>query len=307
MHTKFFSVILLTVSLTLLLISCEQEKTIEFEVPFTDSSLVLYGFITPSEPISVQVNKTVPPIHDIPADDKVTDASVFLYENGNFIEELITDDGETYRSPSDFLPQAGGIYTVEVQASDYLTISGTDTIPAKVDLNIDGLVFNADSSNAFTTAYFADPASVKNYYGVRHEGYREGALFFGNGYSGEYSFEGNNNGCGGQGLYLPDAIKHGGGFSDICFDGEEVSFELNLTISGEGYDENWAFFEFNIERHIIRLYTHTHTLFKYSKSVSDYNDTFGDPFLEQAQTWSNIKNGYGVFCAYNQDSISINF
>jgi len=145
MHTKSFCIILLTVSLILLLISCEQEKTIEFEVPFTDKSLVLYGFITPSEPVSVQVNKTVPPIHDIPADDKVTDATVFLYENDNFIEELITDDGETYRSPSDFLPQAGGIYTVEVQAPDYLTISGTDTIPAKVDLDIDELTFNTDN------------------------------------------------------------------------------------------------------------------------------------------------------------------
>jgi len=268
--------------------------------------LVLYGFITPSEPISVQVNKTVPPIHDIPADDKVTDATVFLYENDNFIEELITDDGEIYRSPSDFLPQAGGIYTVEVQAPDYLTISGTDTIPAKTALNIDDLVFNADSSDAFTTAFFTDPSPVGNYYGVRWESYREGALFGGGSFGGTYSFESEVNGCRDTRFYLPDAIDHSG-FKDICFDGEEVSFELSLTISGEGFDGNWEFFEFNIDKYIIRLYAHTHTLFKYSKSISDYNDTSGDPFLEQSQIWSNIKNGHGVFCAYNQDSISINF
>ena len=304
MHTKSFCIILLTVSLILLLISCEQEKTIEFEVPFTDKSLVLYGFITPSEPVSVQVNKTVPPIHDIPTDDKVTDATVFLYENDNFIEELITDDGEIYRSPSDFLPQAGGIYTVEVQAPDYLTISGTDTIPAKITLNIDDLMFNVDSSRAFTTASFIDPLFTKNYYGVRIENYQDEALLGGGTFGGEYSFEAAaDDRCKQVSLYLPDTIRHQG-FSDICFNGQEVLFDFNFRNTPSFSLE---FEEVFVDKRVITLYTHTHTLLKYSQSVSDYNDTFGDPFLEQSQIWSNIKNGHGVFCAYNQDSISINF
>lgn len=303
----------------LTLLSCE--KTIDFNETATKPFMVLNSYINPSEIITVEITKSQSVIKEFKV-ERITNADVEIFENGVLFEKLSYDGKkECYKSTKK--PIIGNTYSINAAASGYNSISSETIIPKKPALT-DHIFQEADSeyNNGKMTARIRlkDEANKKNYYRIVVE---EGVYYmngpddfnqrtFGNNFNKQFEWEGNImkrwiglqskdpvlTGKGQSGNeYLEDVPDNIFGiFNDDLFEGEEYTVEFTFnTYYSEGLQQRVNVYVMSI----------TEDYYLYLKSYS--SQTFYDesPFSEPVQIYSNIRNGAGVFGAYNFENIQV--
>ncbi|NQY66446.1 MAG: DUF4249 family protein [Flavobacteriales bacterium] len=50
----------------------------------------------------------------------------------------------------------------------------------------------------------------------------------------------------------------------------------------------------------VNLYNISRELFFYNRSFELYNESYGNPFAQPVQVYSNIENGFGIFAGRNK-------
>lgn len=310
------SILLFLIGLCFSFIGCE--KTIEnFKIPNQSPRLVVYAFLNPDSNILVLVSKSMNILEKFTF-IQLSNANVYLYENGAFVEELKYDlQKKGYLSTSNFKPEIGKHYKIEVNAENFPTAYGETTIPTLA--NIDKLeVTHIPSNNELRQQLgldsivsikisLNDPLEQNNYYSITNiqtpikDDYSN--------MSSSSSFYFKNP--------LVELIGYGNNFYTYEFYSDELGYDIQTNYSYATYiafsDEKINGKKINIELFIEKykflnselcFYSLSDDLYKFMKSKALYS---GDSFFsERVQMWNNVKNGFGLVVGYTTVSKKIN-
>ena len=306
------------------LISCEKE--IDFKGKEEAPRMVLNAIINPDSCIKVFLSESQFFLSTNLYDDykTINDAKVYVWRNGEIIEELTFDGEKNYTG--NFIPSIGDKIKITAEHSDYPSVESEETeIPQTVPLitidTVDFKYYATKYSAIYTGDYigdypddypndttstdsiyrvltsskikitFNDPEKIKNYYrifiGVTDKYYGKSESY--NRvycYSDDIVFSNSNMGIANTSRYNE--------FSDLLFDGETYTLTLCFYLNNN-YDNS------NIpdEREItVRLESICESNYKYYSSLSLFGLVGDGVFSEPVQIYSNIKGGMGVLGAY---------
>ncbi len=286
----------------LLLNGCEKE--IDINIPEKDKKIVLNGLINTDSLFSVNVSKSLN-ILDVEDVKYLDNATVSIYENGNFIEELNYISGGNYKS-SFFVSSEGKTYKVKVDVPEMQSASAETFIPeASIsDLTIDTITTIYEEEfysykGLKCNIGFNDLSNEENYYwfcitgkrahyewdSVNHEEiitYEQGNIYF------------NSNDP-----VIESWVSGGYGFifSDKLFNGSNIDFNIYLE-KYMLYDLDTNVLHFNVN-------SISEDFYLYAATYNSHMEAQNDPFTEPVQVYSNIENGYGIFAGYSTVSDSI--
>ena len=284
--------IILFLIFSTIFISCEKEFKINQQ---KNKKINLICFLKANDTIRARISyTTLSYLNDY--SDYITNAEIFLYENGLFMEKLIYDTlydrygfWGYYKSKS-FIPNANNFYQIKV------LVNGFDTIYSQTFLNepimIDSIKIKykcyinpydeTDTTVDFSIPVFiSDNNLVKNYFNLEtnfHFKIKNPII------------ETRDN----NGIYYSDAI-HGKDaakaiFTDSLFKNSKTSIIINFSKYLN---------ELNNNKFIFELQTLSKDAYLYFKTTYLYGKTFEKPLTEPVQIYSNVKNGTGIFAGYS--------
>lgn len=288
--------------------SCSVE--IEYEDRFFEPKLVINGFLRPDSLVTINVRSTMPVLsNDITA---VENAKVHLFANGAYIETLVYKGNGNYKSEN-YRPLPGNVYSIEVIANGYDTITASDTIPELVEIltatKVSGNTFDeyGDPDTDYTVR-FVD-GSGKNYYELMFIGQTLPTEFNSN-YSIGFT----------KGVLIADPVMKNDSdldlypptflFSDNLINGEDYTLNVKMN-GGNGGDftspivppyESGFFVVLRSVSYSYYQYMKSWYKHKLGKQVGNKVETFAlTPLLgDPVKMFSNIEGGYGIFTTYNQ-------
>jgi hypothetical protein len=297
-----FNIRTVIASLALLgLVSCEKPVN-TVEGPKVDPKLVVSCFISPQGGrIDLYLSKSIP-VFGVQSTDPpppIENATVIISDGVNSAHLPYTPIGDRYSISANLFPVvAGKTYSLKVSAPGFKEVTAECTVP---EAGFKGLSVSVDSSmstgNPWQPAQrqyhikvnWTDMSGQKNYYRTTAD--IEWQLVDTNGnYS---SAESDLNMVSGYNE------NHAGVIDDKDRDGNSFTVEGIAFLSNTLNPTTIA-----IGQHITvyMLSTDEH-YFKYHESISRYQ---GDnPFAEPVLTYNNIKNGLGIFAAYNEETKEI--
>lgn len=258
------------------------EKTIEFDGEVKTPKLVLNGMLMADSTLTIHLSHSLSVI-DNGEIGNITNASVYLYENGVVIDTL-SHKGNGYYT-SDITIASGKEYEIRASAANYESIDASDIVPSPitVDSITNKIVNGQDGEEIHFNIYINDKEAEENYYIIRL-------------YSSTYWMGGNDWYQDWVECYDPyvEDIGYGDNYyadvflPDNMFNGEQY----NLEISTYWYEEDTT--DYRIE-----VLSCSKAYYNYSKSIMRYEMTEGDPFSQPVQVYSNINNGFGIFAGGN--------
>lgn len=300
---------ILLILLILILISCTKEVSVE--IPPHDSKLVLNSLFCNNQKVIVNLGYSVNIWSN--ANNGICDAEIKLYENGIFIETLVSLDSGKYISS--LIPEIEKVYELKVVANGFSDIACKDSIPDFPNirsLSFRDSLYIDDEKNSISQAFVTiiDPIEKQNFYEIILKlkyipphgsdfvitdaiSYRNNSDIV---LQNENILE-----------YYPKSLV----FSDELFNGDEYNMLIDFSGPGhisnhngitemQGYDFILIFEVRSISR---GLYLYKKQLLKHLYNQdSDIWDGVGDP----VQMYTNVKGGYGIFAGYSQISDTIN-
>jgi hypothetical protein len=287
------------------LASCEM--TVDVDLPPHESKLVVNCLLTPDSLVTVRVYKSLGPLDRLESVD-VKNAKVILLENGIAVDTLpfVSNDYSNFYRSANFRPQALKTYTLLVTAPGFPNTEASCTIPGNVPILKASIRDSAglDEDGGYYSRLlvtFQDPGSSRNFYNL------SGQVF--------YSYSNNPwdpNGPKVHNSYplyffsdlndVEDAGDNGMLMKDDLFNGRQYELALNFYppygggMSGSSQDTLLIAFK-NV----------TPEYYDYYRKLQPHlanqgGDIFGG---EPVVMPSNIKNGYGLFAGYSQDTLLV--
>ncbi|MDG1350274.1 MAG: DUF4249 domain-containing protein [Crocinitomicaceae bacterium] len=287
-------ILFLSVTSFLLFTNCTKE--IEFDAQDIAPRIVVNSLFTNDSLWTANISRSVG-VLETTSYTSIEDADVSIFDGNGVQVTALTNQGDgLYTSPTGATPQADELYTIEVNAPGYTSVSATNRIPTAVQINSIDTVSstNSDGENILeTTINFQDPSANENYYMVEvlvkgtwideFEGdtieFREPLQISCNDINVETINRFNSGGFENTYLYLM--------LKDENFDGEDYA----LTFSVINYAELKDLELFGE----IRLVNTSAAYFNYLKSFNMYQSASGNPFATPVQVYSNVENGMGIF------------
>ncbi|MDG1734500.1 MAG: DUF4249 domain-containing protein [Crocinitomicaceae bacterium] len=287
-------ILFLSVTSFLLFTNCTKE--IEFDAQDIAPRIVVNSLFTNDSLWTANISRSVG-VLETTSYTSIEDADVSIFDGNGVQVTTLTNQGDgLYTSPTGATPQADELYTIEVNAPGYTSVSATNRIPTAVQINSIDTVSstNSDGENILeTTINFQDPSANENYYMVEvlvkgtwideFEGdtieFREPLQISCNDINVETINRFNSGGFENTYLYLM--------LKDENFDGEDYA----LTFSVINYAELKDLELFGE----IRLVNTSAAYFNYLKSFNMYQSASGNPFATPVQVYSNVENGMGIF------------
>lgn len=173
-----------------LLFSCE--KTIEFKKSEIAPMMVVNGELHPGDSLRIQIKKSRNVLEGNYYYESLPDASVKLFEDGAFVEELryvvrmdtfieylnydmevIHEYPNGYYLSANVLVQSGSTYRLEVAREGYESVSCETMVPFPVSINSLSIAcenakdeYSDGTINIKTSLNFSEPAAEKNYYNI---------------------------------------------------------------------------------------------------------------------------------------------
>ena len=256
--------------------SCETNATID--VPESVPKLVVSCFLSPQDTvIRVKVSRSRPIFSDnVNYDMDVADATVIISNGVKSVTLPFVSGGSTdldyYKLPvSNVFPIKGGAtYYLNVSAPELIPVEASCTIPQwlpdtmMVDIN------EADIYDIRCNVKWNDKPSQKNFYRVRVQ-----SLLVDTNTNTPYSIYN----------FQPEGAEL---VNDLNNDGAQ----FNLT-----FVNDYLFHPEDV--YDVYLMNIDENYFLYQRSYNDYN-YYADPFSEATPIYTNIKNGLGIFCGYQQ-------
>jgi len=296
-------ILLITIA-SLLLSGCV--KILNDDLKAKESKLVLNAAISPDSTFTVNLSRTFNIFDDESSKNLpfVDGAKMRLFENGTYLFDL-ENQSYGYYSKADFYPEKENAYTVDAAMEGFKSIESKAVIPETVPItDFDTLIVRLTDDPYYgnQTQYVAlltyqDPAGVSNQYQlVCKIGQKDD--------DGKLNWEGNS-------VYVPDVddsfYDRSWGellWNDKYSDGKEVEIRFVFYSMYPQFDEglretDTVYFRFSFQSVNQDYYT-------YLKSIGQYLESGGgeDPFSEPVVIYSNVKNGYGIFAGYDQDTAS---
>lgn len=268
--------------------SCE--KYIDFDEEIKQPKLVVNGIINPDSTFDIHISRSLSVIDGAEL-SVVENATVnILDENGSLYESLVYDSNGHYLGTS--MPQHNQAYTIEVSAPDFDPVSASTNIPDLINLNsVDTM--GVEDVNGLRelklTITFQDLPNEENYYmlEVYAADIINGQIFLN-----PMFLRSDDVTLGlGQDGYSDQVF-----FSDELFDGTQKTLII--------YVEDTRDYDDYIE---VRLTSVTQDLERYYRTLNAYNDTYGNPFAQPVQVFSNVEGGFGIFAGYEVSRKKITF
>ena len=289
------------------------ETVIDLDIPPHESVLVLNGLLDTDTNDRVVVSHSVGAFSNA-VTSFIDNANVLLYKDNQFIDSLLpdltnliyvkyyddynTDSLPMYYYKSDYIPEKDATYRVEVNHSDYTSISAETYIPDDIILyNIDVDTTSNEEKIGFTFS-FDDNANQRNYYQLRLYGSCEknyekddewdrGYLVMMSNdpsFPGDIPWEGYT--------FIGDEVI----FTDDLFNGQSKTIRLDVEAKFEYADCDTVIIEFS---------TFSDDTYSYYNSLGDHSEKgelgiFGG---EVIPVYSNVENGLGVLISTNAQQI----
>ena len=302
----------------LFLASCDMETVIDLDIPPHEPVLALNGLLDTDTNAQVVISHSVGAFSNaVPS--FINNANVLLYRGDQLIDSLLPDLTDLiyvnyyddynvdslamYYYKSDYIPQKNTTYRIEVNHSDYTSISAETYIPDDIALyNIDVDTTSHEEKIGFTFS-FDDNTSQQNYYRLKlfssctkkwenEDGdieewvFRGDTWFMSNDPSfpsdipfDGYTFQGNN------------VV-----FTDALFNGQQKTITLDVDSELKYAD---------CDTIIIQFSTFSDNTYSYYNSLGDHSEKgelnmFGG---EVIPVYTNVENGLGVLISTNAQQI----
>ncbi len=246
-------------------------------------------------------------------DDFITNATVTLYEDGNMLEQLsLATDSIVGYYVSTHKARSGHVYRIEAEA-DGLHAWAVDSVPETPVFEVKDIVILDSSVHVFTDSLnrinkdisfkarvtLEIPSTTDYYYIFSGYNYYVGSKQSFDFYSNfdmtnrnvQFDLVGNLSDMYASALlYTPDYYQPGNLL---------VSFEFTTEVVTSD-DTGKLYFE------VAKL---SKDLYEFYTSLSLYQSTQGNPFVEPVNVRVNVHDGLGLFAAYSMaiDSVEINF
>lgn len=277
--------------------SCEVDMTSHVDTPDYVPKLVIMGFISPNDPLSISITKNIPAYGASEDPENIHDAKVII-SNDIIQKELVhVGDGIYVLSTQDFSLENAKGYKIKVTTPDGLQAGASCFIPAKRDYNL-----SIDTVHVYTkvNSYYHDPALDTIVLEIVYREDSKARLKF-NDIKGEKNY------------YRFSA------FLTVYYDGEPYNERLDFNddlISDWGRDGKTieytsihafsSFFETADSVFLsCTLLDVDYEYYTYHNTLRKYNDYYSNPFAESVQVFSNINGGLGIFCSYLKEEYSM--
>lgn len=288
--------------------ACEEPVDVRLEIP--SAKLVVLSNFTAGQDVQVSVTTSQSIIAGPGTTNFVDNATVRLFEDQSFIQELrlVAENGERYYASRNFTPVPGIVYTIEVSAPGYATVTGQSSIPPEVaiyHLQLDQLQVSGDTATNrkqyryYVEIGFDDPAEQRNFYHLTlQQEYRpfqveQGDTVFAEAIQRPIIFNprATNN------LQI---VHYDGSllFEDTPFNGESQLIRLPVAIQFNGNREAPG-------RLFAELRSVSEEYYLFHTSLSRQQNSPDQPFTDPVLLFNNIKNGHGVFAGYSSSQASV--
>lgn len=260
--------------LTSIMLSCEDLVT-EVDIPDYDSKLVVQSFLSPDEPyINVTVTESIPVFTGTSTNyypEPLLGAEIYIRGEGKDVYVPFSEEDNLYKVNTGLLdPKPGETYRIDVTDSDGREVSGSCTIPNKLNTSLevtDVSVAPGMYSNDYDVTFkFTDTPGEGDHYRVYAM-----AKIQDNPDTPPYMVR----------MYLEKGENY---ISDENKDGNTFSFRGKIY----AYD--------GLKEVEVLLLTTDENYYIYHKSLeNNYGD---DPFTEPTLVYSNIEGGLGIFSGF---------
>ncbi len=330
MKSKHYIISLLLIA-SIGIFSCREP--IDISVPDTEKKIVLNGLINPDSTVKVNLSRSISILEN---DDKIRfleNASVKLYEDDIFREDLQYDVNGYYRGT--VYPQIGKTYKITAEYSpletvdaetEILQVPTISEINAEPDFYSDTQTwYDTETGEPFDTTIntlnqvkinitLKDPPNQINYYLLTFSAKLAQYMQYPPDYEPIFvgykmtSLEYDSNNLNWENYFRSRDLV-GYVFNDNLFDGENYS--INTTVWPYGYYYSGGYTEPDnaLDRIYVNLHAITEDFYQYVISYSKYQDIEGNPLAEPVNILSNVHNGFGLFSGYSTktDSVMIDY
>ena len=248
--------------------ACDLIEEIDYNTIYDTEKIVVNGFISNDNGVTVIVKKTVAP--NAPNNnDSIDSPWVTLICNEKEVAQLSKTKGNKYTLASDFQYEDGAIYKIKVEASGLQTvISDGQQLVVKTLVDTAYNVHDTINWAIFTYIEFDDNPLEKNYYTYKVEYYNAGIV------ESVYKY------------VLPL----------WCFTDEGFLSQDHRVVK---YDQITSL---NFDSAKVSLYTVPEFYYDFIQSYSDYEISNQNYYYETIYpVLTNIENGFGFFCSYEVD------
>lgn len=252
--------------LLFLLIACETERVIDYTTFYEGDKIVVHGFINQEKGVKIVVKKTLPP-DNINGNDTLVDAKVYLYENGNRILSLESENSYFFVTSNSFSVEPNHKYHISVESQTLTNVhSKQQEIPQTTPIDSLKLI-TKEYGGSFLKLYYNNKSIDQGYYLKIYE-YQEGIIV--------------------------DSLD----YSSSLFDPYNLITHKTTGIKSYSYRTSSEIDSFQV-----KLYTLSPDLIEFCESCQSNGWSSEDPFYEYTYpVFSNIENAYGLFASYSFDT-----
>lgn len=293
LFTKRCSIPLLILSGIISVTSCEEIITMDF--PEHKGKLVVNSLFTENKVITVYLFKSTSGYDTLP--DFIDSATVKLYKEGDFVENLTNIGSGEYRS--NHLGEEGKLYEIEVSAEGFESVSAGDIIPRKTlirDYTYKQHAGYHQWGGEYSTVdiNFRDNRDIRNFYEIyaflkSDTSYIEPVIW-------SYTIEDPVLTSSELDAYtdvfiFTDSLINGRNYTlkvPLEYSADLPTFDFHVSLSS--VSENYYRYKRSLKRHLFNQGGFEYELFQID---------MGNPVT----LYSNINNGYGIFAAYNKSEI----
>jgi len=279
---------IISIIICILLISCETEEEIKYNIFKYEKKLIVQGYISSDSKIVVKVGKSLPPLTNFTDTIDISVKEVRIKVIANDIPLFLLQEQGTgyFVSPDTFIANKHTKYQLEVTAEGFPSVI-SEPVYLPIMPQIDSVSILTINELDNIQLKFYDYDINKNYYYfqryIYHNGNKEIEDFF----NGEKS-------------------------SDPIFYSSKIIYD-NM-FNGKNYeirDLFPTFFTYNddtvkADSIKVTLYTLSDELVKYLESLNEWDLTKDDMWQEiPVQIFSNIRGGYGIFYSFSRKSVTL--
>lgn len=284
------------------------EKEIDIDIPDRERKIVVNSTFTTDQTLTVNLSKTLS-IIDRAAVVFLDDASIKLYQEGEFIEDLEFINNGNYISSNNL--SASTNYTIEVTRNGNVA-TATNHIPTPIEI----LSLDTSRVTFFGEKYFElevefkDNGQEDNFYMFTLDNFKSEVYEyideFGNtisdtSYYSDSYFESDD-------IIIENWLYLEGKeyimFTDNLISGNTYKLTVRFYLDSYGFDYD---FVGNLDQMMIiaHLFSVSEAYYQYFKTYSMHRNAIENAFAEPVQVYSNVENGLGVFAGFSLDSDSI--
>ena len=272
--------------LLLLMYSCTEPVDMDFQSEI--SKPVVNCLFSPDKNIQLHAFKTT----GITGNyfENAVDLPVKLYSNGQLIWEGKTDESGVASAP--VTPEAGKIYSVQVEDNHDRILSASDTVPKDVGILEAEYVYPVYTDQYHTqfgklSLSFQDDPNRKNYYEIVLLNARDSSIILTFNVNHPVIKLDNESDPNPPGSLI---------FTDELFEGRQLTLDIfteseKPLVVLKNISENYYEYKSSLNTHLFTQNTKRETVYEIFKA---------DP----VELYSNVANGLGIFAAYTKDVIA---